>query len=98
MRTFPKNSRKRYCLYWEWLDRQWKPSTERLEEDTGGGDVVLAVKTTCQCRKHKRCRFNPRVGKILWRRKWQPTAVFLPGESHGQDCRATVRRVAKDQT
>ena len=23
-------------------------------------------------------------GKILWKRKWQPTAVFLPGESHGQ--------------
>ena len=24
------------------------------------------------------------VGKILWRRKWQPTPVFLPRESHGQ--------------
>ena len=24
------------------------------------------------------------VGKIPWRRKWQPTLVFLPGESHGQ--------------
>ena len=24
------------------------------------------------------------VGKIPWRRAWQPTAVFLPGESHGQ--------------
>ena len=28
--------------------------------------------------------FNPRVGKIPWRRKWQPTPVFLSGESHGQ--------------
>ena len=28
--------------------------------------------------------FNPWVGKILWRRKWQPTPVFLPGKSHGQ--------------
>ena len=28
--------------------------------------------------------FNPWVGKIPWRRAWQPTAVFLPGESHGQ--------------
>jgi len=27
--------------------------------------------------------FNPWVGKIPWRRAWQPTAVFLPGESHG---------------
>ena len=38
-----------------------------------------------QCRRHKRCSgFNPWVGKILWRRKWQSTPVFLPGESHGQ--------------
>ena len=28
--------------------------------------------------------FNPWVGKIPWTRKWQPTPVFLPGESHGQ--------------
>ena len=30
------------------------------------------------------CRFDPWVGKIPWRRAWQPTPVFLPGESHGQ--------------
>ena len=29
-------------------------------------------------------KFNPWIGKIPWRRKWQPTPVFLPGESHGQ--------------
>ena len=29
-------------------------------------------------------QFNPWVGKIPWKRKWQPTPVFLPGESHGQ--------------
>ena len=33
----------------------------------------------CQCRRHKRSRFDPWVGKIPWRRKWQPTPVFLPG-------------------
>ena len=27
--------------------------------------------------------FDPWVRKIPWRRKWQPTPVFLPGESHG---------------
>ena len=32
----------------------------------------------------RRCGFNPWVGKIPWRRKWQPTPVFLPGKSHGQ--------------
>ena len=40
--------------------------------------------TTCKCRRHKRPGFNPWVGKIPWRRTWQPTPVFLPGESHGQ--------------
>ena len=39
---------------------------------------------TCQCRRCKRLRFDPWVGKIPWRRAWQPTPVFLPGESHGQ--------------
>ena len=29
-------------------------------------------------------RFDPWVGKISWRREWQPTPVFLPRESHGQ--------------
>jgi len=39
---------------------------------------------TCQYRKGKRGGFGPWVGKISWRRKWQPTPVFLPGKSHGQ--------------
>ena len=34
--------------------------------------------------KVRRCGFNPLVGKIPWRRKWQPIPVFLPGKSHGQ--------------
>ena len=29
-------------------------------------------------------RFDPWVRKIPWRMAWQPTPVFLPGESHGQ--------------
>ena len=37
-----------------------------------------------QCRRHRRCGFDPWVGKIAWRRAWQPTPVFLPGESHEQ--------------
>ena len=39
---------------------------------------------TCQRRRQKTCGFDPWVEKIPWRRKWQPTPVFLPGESHGQ--------------
>ena len=38
----------------------------------------------CQCRRHKRHGFDPWVGKIPWKRAWQPTPVSLPGESHGQ--------------
>ena len=40
--------------------------------------------STCQCRTHRRLRFDPWVRKIPRRKKWQPTSVFLPGESHGQ--------------
>ena len=36
---------------------------------------------TCQCRKYV---FSPWVGKIPWRREYQPIQVFLPGESHEQ--------------
>ena len=39
---------------------------------------------TCQCRSCRRRGFNPWIGKLPWRRKWQPTPVFLPGKSHGQ--------------
>ena len=35
--------------------------------------------SACQCRK-----FNPWAGKIPWRKKWQVTLEFLPGEFHGQ--------------
>ena len=36
------------------------------------------------CLQCRRSGFNPWVGKIPWRRKWQPTPVFLPEKSHGQ--------------
>ena len=35
----------------------------------------------CQCRRWKRCAFIPWVGKVPWKSTWQPTPVFLPGES-----------------
>ena len=49
--------------------------------------------STCS---RRRCRFDPWVGKIPWRRKWQPTPVFLPGKSHGRGvCQATVHGVVR---
>ena len=42
----------------------------------GGSDDK---ESACQCRRHE---FDLWMGKIPWRRKWKPTPVFLPGESH----------------
>ena len=38
----------------------------------------------CRAGDEGRSEFEPWVGKIPWRRAWQPTAAFLPGESHAQ--------------
>ena len=46
--------------------------------------VMLVVKNTPATVGDMRCRFNPWVGEGPWRRKWKPTPVFLPRESHGQ--------------
>ena len=52
--------------------------TEKLASQVGASGEGPA----CQCRRHRRCHeFYPWVGKIPWRRLWQPTPVFLPGES-----------------
>ena len=40
--------------------------------------------SACQCRRHRRSGFDYWVGNSPWRRKCQPTPVFLPGEFHGQ--------------
>ena len=47
----------------------------------------------------KRLGLDTLIGKIPWRRVWQPTPIFLPGESHGQKSLvATVHGVAKSWT
>ena len=38
----------------------------------------------CQCTRWRRRGFDPWVRKIPWRRAWQPTSGYLPGECHGQ--------------
>ena len=40
--------------------------------------------SACQWWRPRRHRFDPRIKKIAWRRKWQPTPVFLPGKPHEQ--------------
>ena len=45
---------------------------------------VSGKEPACQCKRHKRCGFEPWIRKIPWRRAWQPTPVFLLGELPGQ--------------
>ena len=58
-----------------------KVSRAGLEEGQGSESRWLNGRSFCQCGRRG---FNPWVGKILWRRKWQPTPAFLPGKLHGQ--------------
>ena len=52
-----------------------------------------------ECRSDKRWRFDSWVGKIPWRRAWQPTLVFLPGDSIDRGVWwVTVHRVTQNQT
>ena len=59
------------CIKWGWLflvPSRWGSGKE----------------SACQCKRCMKHRFDPWVGKIPCRRKWQPTRVLLPGESCGQ--------------
>ena len=59
-------------------------------------NAAPVVKTRLPCRRHERHGFDPWVGKTPWRRAWQPTPVFLPGESMDRGAwRATVHGVSK---
>ena len=63
--------------------KMWRRSNRKLEIPVITRLVIIIVvvvvigasgkEPTCQCRRHKRCGFDPWVGKICWRRKWQPT-------------------------
>ena len=52
-----------------------------LTQATGG---TSGKEPACQCGTSNRFRFSPWFGTIPWRREWQPTSVFVPGESHRQ--------------
>ena len=52
-----------------------------LKARVGLSRWLSGKESTCQCRI---CGWDPWVGKIPWRKKWQSTPVSLPGKSHGQ--------------
>ena len=66
----------------------WRIPFYGHEPEIPGSKVILGLprwlsgkESACQS---KRQRFDPWVGKISWRREWQPTPVVFPGKSHGQ--------------
>ena len=73
------------------INRSFSTSPETLSPRTdlaqgyreGFPGGVSGKEPTCQYRRYKRCGFDPWVGKIPWRRAWQPPPVFVPGKSHG---------------
>ena len=66
------------------LDHWSYPDFDGFSLSFGLPKWLSGKESACQGRSCRRCGFDPWVRKIPWRRKWQPTPVFLPGESHGQ--------------
>ena len=67
--------------------KQWKNSFLWFSWDScclGIPRWFSAKESACQCRRRRSHGFDPLVGKVSWRRKWQPTPIFLPGKFHGE--------------
>jgi len=59
----------------------WDFSRQELVCSIEASWWLIGKESTCQCKK---LRFDLWVGKTTWKRKWQPTSVFLPKKSHKQ--------------
>ena len=70
----------------------WATELNRTENGTSDKEP------TCQCRRYKRHRFDPWVGKIPWRREWQLQYSCLENPMDRAAWQATVCRVAKSWT
>ena len=100
-------------LFWSFRTLRGEKTRSCIPRKVKNGDLIQSIKNqrgypggsdgkepACQFRRHKRCGFNPWLRKIPWRRVWQPTPVFLPGEPHGQRSLAgyTVHGVIESDT
>ena len=67
------------------LMQTWLPATRcrNGELQTPLRGTSLVAQTVKRLPTMRETGFNPWVGEILWRRKWQPAPVLLPGKSHG---------------
>ena len=78
------------------LKRLSSSSTSSMLGFPGGAS---GKEPACQCRRCNRRAFDPWVRKIPWRKAWQLTPVFSPGESHGQrSLAATVHGITQSET
>ena len=79
-----------HCAIWKncqlrsILLRTWSLIRGNSQGSYKNSGVTSGEEPACHCRRRKRCRFDPWVGKIPWRRAWQPTPVFFCRESHWQ--------------
>ena len=87
-----KSDNKNSALFLVWsLDNSCRSNLDKTEEEATFGFLCVPLwgfpsgsdgkESACQGRRRG---FDPRVGKIPWRRKWQLAPVFLPVKSQGQ--------------
>ena len=85
LKTIPMEKK---CKKAKWLSEEALQITVKRREAKSKGEKERYKHLNTEFQRiagrHKRHGFNPWVGKIPWRRAWQPTQVFLPRESHGQ--------------
>ena len=79
----------RHLPFWSWGGKNTGVGCHSLLQEIflnqGLNPGLLHCRQTLKCLSHQgRAGFDPWVGKIPWRRKWQSTPVLLPGKSHGQ--------------
>jgi len=74
-------------------------TSERTVSRKGFPGDASGKEPVCQGRRCQRYGFDPWVGKIFWKRAWQPTPVFLPGDPLDREAwQATVPGVSKSWT
>ena len=67
-----------------WKGSQWSAYIAYLQWRMGFPGGASGKESTCQCRRPKRRKLDPLVGKMPRRREWQLIPVFLPGKFQGQ--------------
>ena len=75
--TLTLRSRSDHC---HWVETLWSGKFQFCNLTKGFPGGLDSKESCCNARP----RFNSWVRKIPWRREWQPTPVFLPGEFQGQ--------------